>query len=155
SWPARQPSVMERLLRAGLTGLSAAALIAFIALAIARIGHPLPLDPAEGAWASEVARVVGGQPLYAAPSLAYVPLPAIPGFALPAASLGLLFGPQLWVLRLIALLATLGTSWLVARSVKGETGSPLLAIVAVGLLFAAFAASGGRLDSGRPEALAW
>src|SRR5262249_55143574 len=98
SWPARQPSVMERLLRAGLTGLSAAALCGSIALAIARMGPPLPLDRAEGAWASEVARVVGGQPLYAAPPLAYVPPPAMPGFALLAASLGLLFGPQLWVL---------------------------------------------------------
>lgn len=147
--------MMERVLRAGLTGLSAAALLAFMAVALSRVGHPLPLEAAEGVWLSEVARLLGGRPLYAGPSLAYVPLPAMPGFALSAALVGALVGPQLWVLRLIALVSTLGTAWLVARAVKGETGSSLLAIVAVGLLFAAFAASGGRLDAGRPEALAW
>jgi hypothetical protein len=146
---------MERVLRAGLTGLSAAALLAFIAVAVSRMGHPLPLEPAEGVWQSETARVLHGQPLMAEPSLAYIPLPAMPGFPLLAGLLGTLVGPQLWVLRLIAMLSTLGTAWLVSRAVKAETGSLLFAWVAVGLLFAAFAASGGRLDVGRPEALAW
>jgi len=146
---------MERVLRAGLTGLSAAALLAFIAVAVSRMGHPMPLEPAESVWLSETSRVLHGQPLMAEPSLAYIPLPAMPGFALLAALFGAFVGPQLWVLRLIAMLSTLGTAWLVSRAVKAETGSLLFAWVAVGLLFAAFAASGGRLDTGRPEALAW
>ena len=146
---------MERVLRAGLAGLSAAAILAFIAVAVSRLPHPLPLDPAESVWLSETSRLLRGQPLMAEPTLRYIPLPAMPGFAVIAALPGALVGPQLWVLRLIAMLSTLGTAWLVSRAVKAETGSTLFAVVSVGLLFAAFAASGGRLDAGRPEALAW
>lgn len=146
---------MERVLRAGLTGLSAAALLAFIAVALSHLGHPVPLEPVEGVWLSETSRILHGQPLMTEPSLAYIPMPSMPGYALLAALPGALVGPQLWVLRLIAMLSTLGTAWLVSRAVKAETGNTLFAMVAVGLLFAAFAASGGRLDSGRPEALAW
>jgi hypothetical protein len=111
---------MERVLRAGLTGLSAAALLAFIAVAVSRMGHPMPLEPAESVWLSETSRVLHGQPLMAEPSLAYIPLPAMPGFALLAALFGAFVGPQLWVLRLIAMLSTLGTAWLV--SARGEGG---------------------------------
>jgi len=146
---------MERVLRAGLAGLSAAAVLAFIAVALSRLGHPLALEPAEGIWLAETARLLRGQPLMAEPSLSYIPLPAMPGFPLVAALLGAWVGPQLWVLRFIAMLSTLGTAWLVSRAVKAETGSTLFAATSVGLLFAAFAASGGRLDTGRPEALAW
>ncbi len=146
---------MERLLRASLLGLSAAALLAFIAVAVSRLGHPLPLEPAEAVWRSESGRLIHGQPLMAPPSLEYVPLPAMPGFALLAGGLAAVVGPQFWVLRLIALLSTLGMAWLVARAVQAETRSTVFAAVAAGLLFAAFAASGGRLDAGRPEALAW
>jgi hypothetical protein len=136
-------------------GLSAAALLAFMAVGFSRLAHPLPLDPAEGVWRSEIQRLTSGLPLVDAPSLAYIPLPAMPGFALLAALPAAFVGPELWLLRLIALLATLGTACLVARAVKAETHSTLFAMVAVGLLVAAFAATGSRLDVGRPEALAW
>jgi hypothetical protein len=146
---------MERILRASLMGLSAAALLAFVAMAFSRLGHPLPLDPAEGVWLSETLRLVHGLPLFAAPSLSYIPMPGMPGFALLSAVPAAMAGPELWMLRLIAVLATLGTAWLVAAAVKAETRSTLFAMVAVGLLFAAFAATGSRLDVARPEAPAW
>jgi hypothetical protein len=145
----------ERVLRAALAGLSAAAWLAFIGLAAVRITHPFPLDPGEGAWLDESTRLAQGQPLYVAPSLAYVPLPVMPGFALAASVLVQSFGSHLWILRLLASIATLAIAWLIGAAVRRETDSPLLGMVAAGLWLGAYAATGARFDLGRPDTWSW
>jgi hypothetical protein len=145
----------ERVLRATLIGLSAAAWLAFIGLAAVRITHPFPLDAGEGAWLDESTRLAQGQPLYVAPTLAYVPLPVMPGFALVASALVSVFGAHFWILRLLASTATLLIAWLVGFAVRRETKSPLLGMVAAGLWLGAFAATGARFDLGRPDTWSW
>src|SRR5262245_48248984 len=145
----------ERVLRATLVGLSAAAWLAFIGLAAVRITHPFPLDPGEGAWLDESTRVAHGQPLYTAPTLAYVPLPVMPGFALVASALVAIFGAHFWILRLLASIATLAIAWLVGFAVRRETDNPLLGMVAAGLWLGAYAATGARFDLGRPDTWSW
>src|SRR5262252_6786372 len=145
----------ERVLRAALAGLSAAAWLAFIGLVALRITHPFPLDPCEGAWLDESARLAQDQPLYVAPSLAYVPLPVMPGFALVASWPVRFLGAHLWILRLLAALSTVAIAWLVAGVVRRETGNGFLGVVAAGLWLGAFAATGARFDLARPDTWSW
>jgi hypothetical protein len=145
--------VIERLLRAVLAGLSGLAMLVFAALAILRIPHPLELDAIEGVMMDHITRLAHGQPIYVEPSLEFIPLASMPGFAALASLLARAFGPHFWEPRLLSLLGILATAGVVAKVVRVETESRLLALVAAGVLLGGFGITGNPHDVGRPDSI--
>jgi 4-amino-4-deoxy-L-arabinose transferase-like glycosyltransferase len=124
----------------------AACAIGFIAsLAIAgvfRLGYAYPLSSNDAASLEEVQRIVNGQPLYVAPTLQHVPFIYGPVYYFLSALLTFPLGLSYLPLRLVSLLASLGTLALIGYLVWRETQRPLAALAASGLLAAAAPLSG-------------
>lgn len=138
-----------------LLGLSGAAYLAVFVLAgLFRMLYPYPLDlSTEGAGLQQVEALLHGQSLYSAPTLQHVPLIYGPVYfyvaALPATVLGAGFLP----LRLVSLLASVGSLSLLYLLVRRETGSRVAGVVAAGLLTACNPVMNGVMDEGRVDAL--
>jgi hypothetical protein len=126
----------------------------FLVVALARISYPYDLEWMEGGTLEHVARVLGGQPLYVAPSLEFTPYIYAPVYYYVAAPVAKLFGLRLLSLRLVSFAASLGALALLAALVHGRTRSRLGALVAAGLFAALFKRSGAFFDLARVDSLA-
>ncbi len=136
--------------------LVAAALLhplAFLAVAIARLGHPFELEWMEGGVLVQVHRLLAGQPMYAAPTLDYIAFNYTPLYfwvgSLAARVLGDGFAP----LRLVSLLAALGSFALLFALARRETKSVAAGLLAVSLFAATYRLGGAWLDIARMDSL--
>lgn len=122
----------------GRLGLAAAVLagiwvLAFVGVAVVRMGHPFELDWMGGAFVDHVCRILDGEPLYCAPSADYVPFLYAPLYFYASAGVATVVGEGFVPLRLVAFSATLGILALTAFWVRRRTGSAGAAAVAVGI----------------------
>src|SRR4029078_10038342 len=108
----------------------------------------------EGGALEHVARVLGGQPLYVAPSLAFTPYIYAPLYYYVAAPFAYLFGLRLLPLRVVSFAASLGVLALIAALIHGRTRSKLGALGGAGLFAALFDRTGAFFDLARVDALA-
>lgn len=136
-------------------GIAAAGafLLVYVVVAVIRLRHPFELEWMEGAMVDHVARVVAGQPLYAAPSLDFVPFLYPPGFYWVAALVAQMTGVGFVALRLVSLAASLVTFALLYQLVRRETGDRSAALLASGLFAATYAIGGTFFDLGRVDSL--
>src|SRR5207302_1953795 len=142
------------VLRLLLLIASAAYLLALIIVAVAHMIYPFPIDPTmDGAALDQVQRILNGQPLYAAPSLEYVPFIYTPLYYCISAVVALLTGPTLFNLRLVSSAASVATFVLLYRFVFRETQSHTASFVACGVLAGCYSETGRALDAARVDAL--
>jgi 4-amino-4-deoxy-L-arabinose transferase-like glycosyltransferase len=149
----RDAAQIAELLRTVLSVAALASLGAFVVAAVFRLGYPYPLQQTEAISLEEVLRILRGQALYVEPTLQHVPLTYGPVSFYLSAGVAAILGPSYLSLRLISLLASLGTLTLVAYLVHHETGSRTASLVGAGLLAATYPVSGEVMDQGRVDAL--
>jgi hypothetical protein len=132
---------------------AAAYVAAFAVTGVARAIYPYTIDGLEPGALQQVRRILSGQPLYVPPQLEYVPMIYGPVYYYLAAGVAALSGSELLGIRLVSLLASLGSAGLIALLVRRETASLGIGLVGAGL----FLACGPRLDltmdTGRVDAL--
>ena len=133
--------------------VSAAALLVYAAVALARMGFPFELEWIEGGSLSMVHRVAEGRPLYVAPSLAYVPFNYPPLYYWVGAALVSLFGDSFAPLRALSFAGSLACGALLFVLVLGMTHRRTAAVLAAGLFFATFRLSGAWFDLARTDSL--
>jgi hypothetical protein len=144
--------------RAWAEGLAALALFLvplsrFLRVAAARFDYPFDLEWTEGGVLLNVQRLLAGHPLYAAPSLDFIPFMYPPGYYALLAPLFRIVGPGYAVARLGSIAATLGTGTLIVWLAR-RAGNPLpLALAWGGLWFACFPLSGFFFDLVRVDAV--
>jgi hypothetical protein len=119
-----------------------------------RIGYPFALEWMEGGSLVQVARIVSGQPLYAAPSLEFVPFIYPPLYYYVSALAASCFGITFLSLRLVSAGATLGCLALIYLFVRRHGGSVLGGVLGVSLFAATFPLGGAWFDIGRVDMLA-
>ncbi|MBV9577865.1 MAG: glycosyltransferase family 39 protein [Chloroflexi bacterium] len=129
------------------------AVAAFVIASLVRLSYPYPLELTEPASLEEVKRVLRGEPLYVAPTLQHVPMVYGPVYFYLSAALAALTGATLAPLRLVSLLASLGTFGLMGWLVKRETGRWIGGVAAVGLLAIADPLTQTAYDTARVDAL--
>ncbi len=138
---------------AALAAISWLALVLFLAVALARLGHPYELEWIEGGMRDAVRRVLAGLPLYGAPAIDYVPFLYPPVFFHAAALVARVTGEGFAAMRVVSLGATLVSFVLIARLAnRGGTGRGA-GLIAAGLFAASYAKSGAWFDLGRVDAL--
>ncbi len=120
---------------------------------IGRVIYPFHLDWIEGAHVDVVARILEGRSIYVAPTLDYIPFIYTPFFfwvsALTAKITGLGFLP----LRLVSILSSFLSLYLIHRIIHRQSGSLLAGVLGAGLMAATYKISGSSMDIGRIDAL--
>jgi hypothetical protein len=148
----RRPGA-PRGLRAAAALLGLAAIGSYLGVALARLGYPFPLEVLESNSLVEVHRILTGQPLYAAPTVGYVPDGYPPFYFGVSAAAASALGQSYLPLRLVSLVSSLACFAIVARLVQRETASPAAGMAAAGLLAATYFATGTWFDVARVDSL--
>ncbi|MEO9023667.1 MAG: glycosyltransferase family 39 protein [Solirubrobacteraceae bacterium] len=133
--------------------IAAAPILAYVWVALHRVGYAFELDWMEGGSVELAARVAGGHSLYAAPSLHFVGWTYTPLYYWISAALGQITGVGFLPLRLVSLAASLISMATLAWVVTRETGEWLAGLVSAGLFAASFRISGAWFDTGRVDSL--
>ena len=87
-----------------------------------RLGYPFEREWIDGGVADHVRRVLSGQALYVAPSAAFTPYIYTPLYYYLGGVVSLLLGDILVSLRLVSVLALIGSLYLIHRFAFRETG---------------------------------
>lgn len=141
------------VLEAVIAAASLAYLLLYVAVALRRMAHPFELEWLEGGSLLQVQRILGGEALYARPSLAYVAFPYPPLYYYVAAAVARLLGPGFLALRLVSFLASVVALAAIFDTVRRETGRALPALLAAGAFAATYRMTGAWLDVGRVDSL--
>lgn len=146
----------RRLVRVLEYGLGAAAigyLAVYVGIALLRIRYPFDLEWMEGALIDHVRRILDGQPIYAAPSLDFIPFLYPPLYYYVSAAVAAVIGIGPVPLRLVSFVCSLGCFAVIAGLVRRETGSGWAGLVAAGLFAATYRAGGAWFDLARVDSL--
>src|SRR5439155_17432587 len=98
------PFMSERLTRILIATFGLLAIAAFFVSGLERLPASTELGSGEGVLLDHAIRFADGQPVYAAPTLEFIPFAYMPGMPLVVAPMVRLFGPRLWEGRLVDLL---------------------------------------------------
>ena len=142
-----------KLVRAATVALAAVALVSLLWLFARRAAYPYDLEWMEGGMLCHALRLVEGKPLYAPPSVEFVPFLYTPLYPAILAVLSKLFGLGYGLGRAVSILgfgAALVLGYVFARR---EGGSRACAFAAMALPAAAFVPTGAWYDLARPDSL--
>lgn len=145
----RVSNTLKYLALAGAAGY----LLCYLVVALLRIRYPFELQWMEGATVDHVARILAGKGIYVRPSLAFVPYLYTPLYLYLAAGLAKVTGIGFFPLRLISLLASLGSLALIFLFVSRETHSRSAGLLAAGLFAATYRLCDGWFDIARVDSL--
>ncbi|MFO1076655.1 MAG: hypothetical protein U1E73_02900 [Planctomycetota bacterium] len=143
----------DRTMLAVLAVMSALAGIAFLGLAVQRIGYPHEFEWMEGALVDHAARFAEGKPIYCPPGPEHVPFLYAPllfwlgGIAIQCGIGGL------FALRAIAAVCSIGVAMLIGHQVRRETGRVAIGLVASGLFLAGYGWLAWWYDLARNDSL--
>lgn len=142
-----------RWLKFATEALSALAILMFLAVALKRLRYPFELDRMESAMMTTVWRVVHGMPVYVRPSLEWAPFLYSPFFFYCAAAMTRLLGVGYAALRMVSILATLGSCALLALFTYRETRNRTAAFASAGLFAMLYSVVLSWYDIGRVDSL--
>jgi 4-amino-4-deoxy-L-arabinose transferase-like glycosyltransferase len=128
-------------------------LLRWLVIAFRRAGWPYELEWLEGVSVDHLERLMTGLPLYPPPGLDFIPFSYPPFYYAAAAPLALVTGVGFLPLRLLSIVATLGTLVVLAMLVHRETGSRSAGLAAAGLFVATYRIGGAWFDLGRVDTL--
>lgn len=152
----RPPHAFDRttaVLRAATLCSAIGYLVLFIVLVGLRVGYPFELEWLEGAMVDHVRTILAGRPLYAKPSLSFIPLTYTPGYFYLAAALSKIVGAGFLPLRLISIAASLGLLIVIGRLAAREAQDARAGLLAAGLFAAMYGWTDGWLDLARNDSL--
>ena len=148
----RDASVRTALAWRTATVVAAAYMVMYLCVAVLRLKYPFELEWLEGATLDHVRRVLADAPLYARPSLEFIPF-TYPPLYYYLAALGVNIGISGFVaMRVVSLAASAGSFVLIYVLVRPESGHRI-AFVSAGLFAATYSLSGAWLDLGRVDSL--
>jgi hypothetical protein len=132
---------------------SAGYIVTYAVLVCLRVRYRFELEWLEGAMVDHVRTILDGKPLYARPTLSFIPLTYTPGYFYLAAALCKMIGVGLVPLRMISVAASAGLLTVTVRLVTHETGDWRAGVLAAGLFTAMFGWTAGWLDLARNDSL--
>jgi len=143
----------ERWLGAAVVALAGFFVALLVCAAARRLWYPYDLEWIESGVLGSIARVAHGQPLYAKPSLDYVPYLYAPVYFYVCAWVTKLTGVSFAAPRLVSAGSTLATQALLLLYVRRETRSWLAGIAAAGIFASLYFFVDGWFDIGRVDSL--
>jgi len=141
------------LLRGLTVSFSVLYILLFVLVAHRRLHYPFEIDRMESGMLTSVWRLRHGYPLYSAPSLEWAPFLYAPLFFYLSAACTRIAGIGYAALRLVSVLATLGSFGLIFALVWTETRRWAAALFAVGLFACLYPFVNAWYDVGRVDSL--
>lgn len=129
------------------------AIAAYLVVAVLRISYPFELQWIESASVEAVRRLRAGDPIYAAPSVEWVPLPYPPLYFLLGTATSYVLGIGFTALRVVSMVASVACGVALFGLVRREVGGWLPGLVSVGLYAASFGVTGAWFDIARVDSL--
>ncbi len=129
---------VPRAVRLAAAVLGLAAVGTYVVVALLRLAYPFPLEFLESNSLVEVQRMLTGRPLYAAPTVSYVPDGYPPLYFATSAAVASVLGLSYLPLRLVSLVSSLVCFAVLGRLVQRETASAAAGIASAGLLAATY-----------------
>jgi hypothetical protein len=120
---------------------------------IRRFSYPYDLEWMEGGMLGHALRLVEHRPIYAAPSVDFIPYLYTPGYPVVIFALSKIFGLGYKLARAVSLLGFFAAVVLGYVFARREGGSRAAAAAAMAIPFAAFVPTGAFYDLGRPDSL--
>src|SRR6266540_1825576 len=118
-----------------------------------RLRYPFELEWLEWASVDHVRTILAGEPLYAKPSLDFIPLTYTPGYFYLAAGLSWILGVGFLPLRMISIAAAVALLSVLFCLAWREVREIRAGVLAAGLFAAMFGWTDGWLDVGRTDSL--
>lgn len=142
-----------RLARTAVVLASLAAIVAYLWVALSRIGYPYNLEWLEDTALIQVNRILHGQSLYVPPTVRFVPDGYPPLYFYLSAPLAWVLGVGYLPLRIVSFLASLATMGILYRFATRETGRRTAGLAAAGIFAAAYPVTGWWYDLARVDSL--
>ncbi len=146
-------AVWQRIFKTLLMVVGSLFIGAVLVVAVSRLGYPYELEWMEGGTLQTVQRLSAGLPIYVSPSLDFVPFIYTPLYFYLGAGLSKVLGEGFLPLRLLSLLASLGSLGLIFYLVYSRIQSRFWGFIGAALFAACFEIGGGWLDLARVDAL--
>jgi hypothetical protein len=118
-----------------------------------RFAYPYDLEWMEGGMIAHALRLANHQPIYAPPSVDFIPYLYTPGYPALLFVLGKIFGLGYKLARFVSLLSFAAVAVLGYVYARREGGSRAAAACAIAIMFAAFVPTGAFYDLARPDSL--
>ena len=148
------PGSPARILRTLLLAGAALYPVVYLCLAYHRLRYPFELEWMEGGGLAQVRRILGGEPMYARPSMAYIPFIYPPLYYYTAAAASRMMGQEGFLpLRLVSFVSSLACFVLIFRMVLKQTGDRTASFLSCALFAATFRAGGAWLDVARLDSM--
>jgi 4-amino-4-deoxy-L-arabinose transferase-like glycosyltransferase len=128
-------------------------IIAYVFVALSRIGYPFELEWMEGASVIHVKRILEGESLYVQPGLEFTPFFYPPLYFYISALFTLIMGLGFLPLRMVSFISSIGCLCVIYFWVKEETRDKISGIISVGLFAATFKLCGFWFDVARVDSL--
>jgi hypothetical protein len=152
-FPRQNPAALECWLRRLACCLAAFFVLLFLFVALRRLHYPFELDRMESGVMTSVWRIRHGYALYSPPTMEWVPFLYAPLYFYLSAWLSHLTGLDYSTLRLISVLATLGSFATIYAFVFRETRRHTAAVLAVGVFASLYDVCLGWYDIARVDSL--
>ena len=123
-------------------------LIVLLAMVVMRVRYPFELEWIEGGMVQHVERLRAGQPLYAPPSLTFIPDIYTPLYYAVCAALAKVIGIGFFPLRLVSVVSSFALFGALFMLARRETDDRLAGVIAAGLFAACYRLSGAWLEPG-------
>ena len=147
----RRQSRLRSVARIGLSAVAVANVVLVMFLWFNHVNFPLNLDLMEGTILEHFQRAVEFKAIYPEPTPGYVPLAYNSLFYVFAVPFAWLFGVNLFTLRLVAILGTVGSSLIIFSVIREKTASIWWGLMGVGLFAAAYRVMDAYLDTAHAD----
>ena len=142
-----------KTLRAVALALAAWFVALLLWVFLRRFAYPYDLEWMEGGMLGHALRLADGQPIYAPPSVDFIPYLYTPGYPALVFVLGKIFGIGYKLGRFVSLLGFFAVVVLGYIYARREGGSRAAAACAIAIIFGAFVPTGTFYDLARPDSL--
>jgi hypothetical protein len=142
-----------KLTRAIALALAAAAVGVFVWLMWHRLGYPYDLEWMEGGELTHALRVIQHQPIYAAPSLDFIPYLYTPLYPVVLALIAKVTGLGYGMARVVSLMSFLAATLLGYVFARREGGNRACAAAAMTIPIACYVPTGQWYELARPDSL--
>lgn len=149
----RKATTSAKSIRIVLAGYAIAQILFIIFLWFNHINFPLNLEAMELLRVQHLQRLMQGLPLYPEPSSNFVALAYNPLSYVLTVPFAIVFGANLFTMRLVAILGMAGAGIVIFLAVRRQTQSSWWGIIAAGLFAAAYRVMDTYLDNAHAESL--
>ncbi|MBU1262722.1 glycosyltransferase family 39 protein [bacterium] len=128
-------------------------ILGYLYIVSQRIFYPFELEWMEGGMLNQAQRILKGFPIYTEPTIDFVPYLYHPLFYYISALFMKITGVEFWVMRMISVVSSLGSGYLIFKIVERESKRRFYGFMAAGLFFSTYRVTGAWFDIARVDSL--